>query len=82
MPASSANVAAMSLPPRRRRRVIVPPETGWDLGAAGLPRAFWAVMTVLMLGLAALLLATGYLGYAGMILILAVAAAVNLAPRR
>ena len=72
----------MSVPPRRRRRVIVPPETGWDLGAAGLPRAFWAVMTILMLSLATLLFVLGYLGYGGMILVLAAAAAVNLAPRR
>lgn len=59
-------------PPRR------PPERGWELGAGGLTKVAWGVLAVLLLALAALLFATGYIGYGGMILILALAAAVNL----
>jgi len=57
---------------------VRPPGSGWTLGADGLSRAFWIVMAVLLGGLGAALLASGYLGYGAVILILAVAAAVNL----
>ena len=55
-----------------------PPERGWELGAGGLTKVAWGVLALLLLVLAALLFATGYIGYGGMILILALAAAVNL----
>lgn len=55
-----------------------PPGSGWTLGAEGLSRAFWIVMTVLLTGLGVVLLASAYLGYGAMILILAAAAAVNI----
>jgi hypothetical protein len=61
-------------PPRRTR----PPETGWELGAGGLTKASWATLAILLAGLGVLLLVSGYIGYGGMILILAGAAAVNL----
>ena len=60
------------------RRPTRPPETGWELGAGGLTKASWATLAVLLVALAVLLLASGYIGYAGIILILAGAAAVNL----
>jgi hypothetical protein len=63
---------------RRRRRPAGPPETGWTLGAGGLPKLFWAVLGALLLALAIYLLAVGYIGYGAVIAILAVAAAVNL----
>jgi hypothetical protein len=61
-------------PPRRTRS----PETGWELGAGGLTKASWATLAVLLAGLGVLLLVSGYIGYGGIILILAGAAAVNL----
>jgi hypothetical protein len=63
---------------RRRRRPAGPPETGWTLGAGGLPKVFWAVLGVLLVVLAVYLLAVGYIGYGAVIGILAAAAAVNL----
>ncbi len=60
------------------RRPARPPETGWELGAGGLTKASWATLAVLLVALAVLLLAAGYIGYGGIILILAAAAAVNL----
>jgi hypothetical protein len=60
------------------RRPARPPETGWELGAGGLTKASWAILAILLVALAVLLLASGYMGYGGMILILAAAAAVNL----
>jgi len=62
----------------KRRRPAGPPETGWALGAGGLPRAFWAVLAVLLVALAIYLLAVGYIGYGAVIGLLALAAAVNL----
>lgn len=62
----------------KRRRPAGPPEGGWALGAGGLPRAFWGTLAVLLLALAVYLLAVGYVGYGGVIVILALAAAVNL----
>jgi hypothetical protein len=61
-----------------KRRSARPPETGWELGAGGLGKVGWSVLTVLLVALAVLLLFSGYTGYGGMILILAGAAAVNL----
>ena len=61
--------------PRRDGR---PPDSGWELGAGGLTRVAWAVLTIVLLALAVLLLVSGYLGYGGMILVVAAAAAVNL----
>ena len=63
---------------RRRRRPVGPPESGWTLGAGGLPKVFWAVLGVLLVALAVYLLAVGYIGYGAVIGILALAAAVNL----
>ena len=60
--------------PRDRRH----PETGWTLGAGGLPKPVWAGLAGLLVILGVVLLVGGYLGYGAIILILAVAAAVNL----
>ncbi len=68
----------MSDPAQRPRRRGAPPEAGWALGAGGLPRAFWAVLGVLLVALAVLILVLGYYGYGALVLILAAAAAVNL----
>jgi hypothetical protein len=62
----------------KSRRSARPPERGWELGASGLGKASWATLTILLAALAVLLLASGYIGYGGIILILAGAAAVNL----
>lgn len=61
--------------PRRDGR---PHDSGWELGAGGLSRVGWAVLTLLLLGLAVSLFVTGYVGYGWMIGVLALAAAVNL----
>jgi hypothetical protein len=63
---------------QKPRKPVRPPETGWELGAGGLTKVAWAVLAILLAGLAILLLASGYIGYGGIILILAGAAAVNL----
>lgn len=60
------------------RRGVVPPVDGWQLGADGLGRVSWGVLAVLLAALGVLLLASGYIGYGAMVLILAGAAAVNL----
>jgi len=57
---------------------VGPPERGWTLGADGLPKAFWGVLAVLLLALAILLFTLEYVGYGGLIALLAVAAAVNI----
>lgn len=67
-----------STPPPRPRRSARPPESGWELGAGGLGKVAWGILAVLLVALGVLLLASGYLGYGGLILILAAAAAVNL----
>ena len=67
--------------PREKRRALRtprPPDEGWALGAGGLPKASWATLAALLVALGVILLTAGYLGYGAMILILAVAAAVNL----
>ena len=63
---------------QKPRKPARPPETGWELGAGGLTKVAWAVLATLLAGLAILLLVSGYIGYGGIILILAGAAAVNL----
>jgi hypothetical protein len=63
---------------RKPRRDGRPPESGWELGAGGLTKVAWVVMTALLLALAILLFSTGYVGYGSMIVVLALAAAVNL----
>lgn len=60
--------------PRDRRH----PESGWALGAGGLPKPVWAGLAGLLLILGVLLLIGGYLGYGALIVIIAAAAAVNL----
>lgn len=73
-----ANVPPVSAPPEKPRRSARPPETGWELGAGGLTKVAWGVLAVLLVALGVILLVSGYIGYGGMILILAAAAAVNL----
>jgi hypothetical protein len=65
-------------PTQKPRRSARPPETGWQLGASGLSKVAWGVLAVLLVALGILLLVSGYIGYGGIILILAAAAAVNL----
>ncbi len=60
--------------PRRVRA----PGAGWELGAAGLGKASWAGLAAILLALGVGLLLGGYVGYGWMIVILALAAAVNL----
>lgn len=57
---------------------MTPPEEGWALGASGLSKAFWGTLTVLLVGLAVLILLLDYYGYGALVLVLAGAAAVNL----
>jgi hypothetical protein len=73
-----ANVPAVTETPPPPRRQGRPPESGWELGAGGLTRVAWGVMVVLLIALGVLLLVSGYMGYGGIILVLAAAAAVNL----
>lgn len=63
---------------RKPRRDGRPHDSGWELGAGGLTKVGWGILTALLVALTVLLLATGYLGYGAMILVLAGAAAVNL----
>lgn len=63
---------------RKPRRDGRPHDSGWELGAGGLTRVAWGVLTLVLLALAVLLFVSGYVGYGGMILVLAAAAAVNL----
>ena len=55
-----------------------PPGGGWELGAAGLGKVFWAGLTILLALIGVVLLLAGYIGYGAMILVLALAAGVNL----
>lgn len=68
----------MDEPSQKPRRSPRPPEAGWELGASGLTKVAWCVLAILLVALGVLLLASGYIGYGGMILVLAAAAAVNL----
>lgn len=74
----SGNVPAVPETPPKRPRSGRPPESGWELGAGGLTKVAWGVVVVLLVALAVLLLVSGYMGYGGIILVLAAAAAVNL----
>lgn len=65
-------------PTEKPRRSARPPETGWELGAGGLTKVAWGILALLLVALGILLLVSGYIGYGGIILILAAAAAVNL----
>lgn len=68
----------MPEPSEKPRRSARPPETGWELGASGLTKVAWGILALLLAALGILLLVSGYIGYGGVILILAGAAAVNL----
>ena len=71
----------MSDPDRTRRRSpATPPVGGWGFGAAGIPAGFWAGLSVLLVVVAIVLLAVEYTGYGALLLILGLAAAVNLIP--
>lgn len=48
------------------------------LGAGGLPKPAWLVVAVLLVGLGAVLLGVGYLGYGILIVLVGLAAGVNL----
>jgi hypothetical protein len=54
------------------------PTSGWMLGAGGLPKPAWLVVAVLLVGLGAVLLGVGYLGYGILIVLVGLAAGVNL----
>jgi len=54
------------------------PASGWTLGAGGLPKSAWLVLAVIAIVLGISLLSVGYLGYGVMIVIIGLAAAVNL----
>ncbi|MCB0880708.1 MAG: hypothetical protein KDC33_00615 [Thermoleophilia bacterium] len=56
------------------------PAQGWSLGADGFPKALWVFMAVLLWGIGLGLLMSGYVGYGGMLVVLGVAAAVNVLP--
>lgn len=51
---------------------------GWTLGAGGLPKSAWLVLAVIAIMLGIALLTVGYLGYGVVIVIIGLAAAVNL----
>lgn len=53
------------------------PTSGWTLGAGGLPKAAWLVLAVIAIGLGGILLGMGYLGYGILIVIVGLAAGVN-----
>lgn len=71
-------MSAVSRPTETPGRAPRPPERGWELGAGGLTKASWLTLACLLAALGALLLVSGYIGYGTIIVILAVAAAVNL----
>ena len=54
------------------------PGSGWALGAGGLPKAAWLVLAVIAIALGVSLLGMGYLGYGILIVIVGLAAGVNL----
>lgn len=67
----------MTLDNERPRRRGAPPERGWALGADGLPRSFWGGLAAVLVALSVLLFVLGYSGYGVLLIVLAVAAAVN-----
>ncbi len=54
------------------------PASGWTLGAGGLPKSAWLVVSVIAIVLGLALLGIGYIGYGVLIVIVGLAAAVNL----
>lgn len=66
----------MSQTPDEKR----PPGSGWSLGADGFSKAFWVFMTVVLAGIGLILLTSGYVGYGAMLMVIGVAAAVNVLP--
>ena len=64
----------------RRRLPSRPPVGGWGFGASGIPKGFWVGLSVVLVALSIFLLGEAYTGYGVMVLILALAAAVNLLP--
>jgi hypothetical protein len=54
------------------------PASGWSLGAGGLPKSAWLVVAVIAIVLGLVLLGIGYIGYGVLIVIVGLAAAVNL----
>lgn len=54
------------------------PASGWTLGAGGLPKPAWLILALLLIGLGAVLFGIGYLGYGVLIVIVGLAAGVNL----
>ena len=71
----------MSDPDRtRRRNPATPPVGGWGFGAAGIPTGFWVGLSAVLVVVAVVLLAVDYTGYGALLLVLGLAAAVNLIP--
>jgi hypothetical protein len=70
---SSIVLSVSDDPPREKKH----PESGWTLGAGGLPRPVWGALAGLLVILGVVLLFGGYIGYGAIIVILALAAAVN-----
>jgi len=71
----------MSDPDRtRRRNPATPPVGGWGFGAAGIPSGFWVGLSAVLVVVAVVLLAVDYTGYGALLLVLGLAAAVNLIP--
>lgn len=66
--------------PGRRRLTARPPAQGWALGAGGIPAGFWAGLASVLAAVGIVLLATDYTGYGLLLLVLGLAAAVNLIP--
>jgi hypothetical protein len=54
------------------------PASGWMLGAGGLPKSAWLVVSLIAIVLGVVLLGIGYIGYGVLIVIVGLAAAVNL----
>ena len=64
----------------RRRRPSGPPVQGWGFGAGGIPTGFWAGLSSILIVVAIVLLATEYTGYGMLLMVLGLAAAVNMIP--
>ncbi len=57
-----------------------PPVGGWGFGAAGIPSGFWVGLSGVLVAVAIVLLGVDYTGYGALLLVLGLAAAVNLIP--
>ena len=66
--------------PTPRRSAATPPVGGWGFGAAGIPTGFWVGLSAILVVVAIVLLAVDYTGYGALLLVLGLAAAVNLIP--